>query len=312
MSKGVSIIICCFNSANRIKETLNHLALQKTSEKLNWEIIIVDNASTDETLNVCLGLQHKFPQHILRIVSEHKPGLTNARIRGVQESSYEIGIFCDDDNWLLDNYLSTAFKLLNENSKIGIIGAYGIPVFETEKPPYFDDNQAPALAVGKQAKNNGKIINNSPSVYGAGMVFNLNLFKKLIIDSDYRFKTTDRIGNTLISGGDYEICQVFSKAGYEIHFSDELIFKHYIPSRRTELKYYKKLFLGIGYSQFLIQGSKGWIDIIDLLRSVKFICQSYISILLKKYNNQYPYKYIHLYYSLYSNLGYIKSYLNKL
>lgn len=311
MSNGISIIICCFNSAERITETVKYLALQKTDE-INWEIIIVDNASTDNTTSICLKLQHRFPQLIIRVVKEYKPGLTNARIRGVLESSYEIGIFCDDDNWLQENYLLTAFRLINENPKIGIIGAYGIPEFEKEKPPHFDYNQAPALAVGKQAKNNGKIVGNSPSVYGAGMVVNLFLLKKLIIDSQYRFKTTDRIGNTLISGGDYEICQVFSQAGYEIHFSDQLKFKHYIPSRRTELEYYKKLFFGIGYSQFLIQGSKGLQDIIDLLRSVRNICQSFITLLLKRFNKQFPYKYIHLYYSLYSSLGFIKAYLKKL
>ena len=312
MSNGISIIICCFNSAERITETVKHLALQNTKEEINWEVIIVDNASTDDTTSICLKLQHKFPQLIFKIVKEYKTGLTNARIRGVLEASYDMGIFCDDDNWLQENYLLTAYKLFDENPKIGIIGAYGIPVFETEQPPYFEYNQAPALAVGKQAKHNGKIVSNTPSVYGAGMVFNLNLFVKLIIDTQYGFKTTDRIGNTLISGGDYEICKVFSQAGYEIHFSDELQFKHYIPSRRTELKYYKKLFFGIGYSQFLIQGSKGWQDIIDLLRSMRNICQSFITLFLKKHNKQYPYKYIHLFYTLYSSLGFIKSYLKKL
>ncbi len=47
MEKGVTVLICSFNSATRITETIEHLAAQQFTNPLNWEIIFIDNASTD-------------------------------------------------------------------------------------------------------------------------------------------------------------------------------------------------------------------------------------------------------------------------
>jgi len=49
---GVSVIICCYNSANKIKNVLKHLEEQKGTELIPWEVIVVDNASSDYTFEV--------------------------------------------------------------------------------------------------------------------------------------------------------------------------------------------------------------------------------------------------------------------
>ena len=62
--KGISIIICCYNSAKRLHETLKHLALQQVSDTIHWEVILVNNNSTDATTQIALeiwnGLGQKF------------------------------------------------------------------------------------------------------------------------------------------------------------------------------------------------------------------------------------------------------------
>ena len=49
---GVSIIICCYNASKRITPTLRHLQKQSFREPINWEVIIIDNASTDQTADI--------------------------------------------------------------------------------------------------------------------------------------------------------------------------------------------------------------------------------------------------------------------
>jgi glycosyltransferase involved in cell wall biosynthesis len=56
MQPGVSIIICCHNSAKLLPQTLAHLKAQKNEANVAWEVIVVDNASTDETSRVSLSL----------------------------------------------------------------------------------------------------------------------------------------------------------------------------------------------------------------------------------------------------------------
>jgi GT2 family glycosyltransferase len=50
---GVSVVVCCHNSASRLPTTLHHLAAQEVPRDLGWEVIVVDNASTDRPFVLC-------------------------------------------------------------------------------------------------------------------------------------------------------------------------------------------------------------------------------------------------------------------
>ena len=82
MSLGFSIIVCCYDSEQRITETLISLSNLIVPDQYSVELIIVDNNSSDNTLekasSVWEGLGSKFP---IKIVSEPKQGLINARVK---------------------------------------------------------------------------------------------------------------------------------------------------------------------------------------------------------------------------------------
>src|ERR1700710_953780 len=165
--QGVTVIICCYNSAPRLKETLSALAAQTFRSSLPWEIVLVDNASTDDTAGLSLRLWDSFDTGVeLRVVHEPMAGQVNARKRGISEANYSILLFCDDDNWLSPNYVQGVFTLLTGDPRIAACGGKGIPVFETEKPEWFDE-YAEAFATGSQElnKEDGRIL----SLYGAGL-----------------------------------------------------------------------------------------------------------------------------------------------
>lgn len=249
--EGISVVVCCFNSAKRIEPTLNHLLRQKELLIESWEIIIVDNASTDDTAEVVLSIYNSYTgtKPTLKVVKEASPGLSNARVKGISEATFDYVVFCDDDNWLSDNYLSKALTLMKSNKSIAVLGGMGEPVFEVREPPYFWINQFHFLAVGPQSdKNESDVTNTRKVVYGAGMVINRCLFNELLYKYDFTFQTSDRKGNLLFSGGDYELCTAFVRIGYKIFWSDDLKFKHYIPKERTTIAYYKKLTKGLGLS----------------------------------------------------------------
>jgi glycosyltransferase involved in cell wall biosynthesis len=71
---GVSVIICCYNSAALLPQTLEHLANQQTAGEISWEIIIVNNNSTDNTAeiaeNIWQGLNRPIP---FRVVHQPEP-----------------------------------------------------------------------------------------------------------------------------------------------------------------------------------------------------------------------------------------------
>src|SRR4249919_3030237 len=85
---GISVIICCYNSSDRLAQTLEHLSRQIVPRQLSWEILLVDNASTDDTAEKALAIWNRLlpGSQILCVLTETNPGQQFARIRGVKEA----------------------------------------------------------------------------------------------------------------------------------------------------------------------------------------------------------------------------------
>jgi glycosyltransferase involved in cell wall biosynthesis len=319
MPSGISVVICCFNSSARLAPTLKHLYDQKGISLPEWEIILVDNCSTDDTAVQAKLIWESFPMNKpeFKVVSEPTPGLSAARQKGINESRYDYVLFCDDDNWLEENYLSTALSIMQGNPQIGALGGMGFPIFEEFEPPYFWKNQYHALAVGHQSVINGDITDERGVLYGAGMV--LNKVAYVILKKKFRFEPqlSDRLNNTLLSSGDHEICLALKKVGFRIFFSESLRFKHYIPRFRTTIQYYKKLFLGFGmsYAMLLVYRVNGE-SLNDLkndyryiaIRCLKNIILMRAQLLLNGYYfKRNKFKYLDKIHFLYNNIGQLKT-----
>lgn len=221
-----------------------HLALQQFEH--SWEVIVVNNNSSDGTVLVA---QQEWDKYLLpgvgfSIVNEQKPGLNNARQKGVQAANYEYLIFCDDDNWLENNFLAIAYDLFKTKPGIGAAG--GQCIAEPENgftlPPWFEDYQN-NYAIGKQAEISGDITKRG-YLWGAGLITTKTIFNKCITAA-FPFLLTDRMGNLLSSGGDTELCSRIILCGYSLYYDERLVLKHFIPGNRLSVDYLDKLLKGI-------------------------------------------------------------------
>ncbi len=242
-NKGVSVVICCYNSKARLYKTLKALAHQIIDKEINVELIIVDNASTDETAIYAKEIWESFNSPWL-LISTYKaqPGLGNARKKGIAEANYAYVLFCDDDNWLSPNYVTDAYHILNNDSTIAACGGIGLPVFETEKPYWFDE-YAESFALGSQeiVRENGKLL----CLYGAGLVFKKEVINQLDV-SGYTQFFKDRVGKKLSSSGDIELTNAMVLMGYKLYYSENLKFYHFLPKERLTFNYIKNLFIANG------------------------------------------------------------------
>lgn len=317
---GISVIVCCYNSVNRLKPTIEHLLNQVDIAPDQWEVLIIDNASTDNTSEVAgilweNGKNENSPN--FKIIKELTPGKSAALLCGIENSLFDFLLICDDDNWLSEKYLHEALALIKENVNVGVIGAYGIPVFEKEEPPCFWENQYHTLAVGSQYSEEGDITNTRKVVYSAGMILNKNAFLELINKYQFEFQTTGRIGASLISGEDHELCLALIMIGYKISWTKKLQFSHYIPKNRTEINYYKKLFLGFGLSNPLLIGyGLDKINPVNVkndyryisIRNIKNIISVYFKIIYhRNILQKSEYQILDLIQELYTNLGSLKT-----
>jgi len=248
---SVSIIICCYNSSSRIQATLEHLAAQANLEN-EIEIILVDNNSTDGTSELASKIWVQLNCNFaLKIINEPKPGLTHAREAGISASVGDIILFCDDDNSFNPFYVQNIARTFNEDSKneIGIIGGTGIPKFNSTKIPQWFELVKGRYAVGCPFEKAQFTTN----VYGAGMAIRRMVYNKIIL-SGFTHQLTDRIGNSLVSGGDTEICFAAILLNYKIWWDPNNTFYHEIPENRLTHSYIKRRFEGEGITQATIIG----------------------------------------------------------
>jgi glycosyltransferase involved in cell wall biosynthesis len=241
--KGVSVIICCYNSAGRIRETLLALARQEFYSPLRWEIIVVNNASTDNTAEMALDLWQQFDAVTeMRVVMEPRMGQGNARYRGIREAIYSTLLFCDDDNWLTPNYVQGIFDILESDPGIAACGGKAIPVFETTQPSWFTEYHE-SFATGSQeiTSENGRLLN----LYGAGMGMQRHAWDHLHM-TGFEPLMQGRTGKKLSSSDDTELTYAFVLMGYTLHYAAELNFFHYMPKERLSLTYLKKLYTANG------------------------------------------------------------------
>lgn len=270
---GISIVVCCYNSSLRLQLTLSHLANQKTN--LPFEIIVIDNASTDDTFLEAQKIWNLFDTAItFRIIKESKAGLCNARSRGVKEAVYEFIVFCDDDNWLDENYIDLAYNFLKENRMYAAIGGACEAVFEngTLVPEWFEDFKND-YAIGTQGiKGN---ITNRGYLWGAGITFRKSIYEKCINNS-LPSLLADRNGKELSSGGDSEICFRFIILGYQLYYTNELKLKHFITPDKLTINYRNKLLVGFEDSKEIINKYKFYLAYVS-----KTICYNKIKMTFK-------------------------------
>ena len=113
----LSVIICTRNRASQLAGTLQ--SLTRLRSPVPWELVIVDNGSTDETQDVIDGYAERL---VLKTVVEPQPGLGRARNRGWATSQGDIVAFTDDDCYAADDFLFSVVRCFAEQASLGFIG----------------------------------------------------------------------------------------------------------------------------------------------------------------------------------------------
>lgn len=236
MKAGVSIVICAYNGAKRLRETLRHIALQKVREGISWELILVDNASTDNTVQLAKDEWSKYNCTApFTIVHQPIPGLSYAREMGFSNAQYEYIIMCDDDNWLKEDYVEIAFEDMQKHPLCALLGGNGTFVYESTPPDWLA--RYSLYAGGPQAAASGIVPNKR--LYGAGCIIRKSAFYA-IYKAGFRSLLADRMAAQLTSGGDHELGYGLALAGYEIRYDERLQFKHFITNDRLSWQYYQR------------------------------------------------------------------------
>jgi cellulose synthase/poly-beta-1,6-N-acetylglucosamine synthase-like glycosyltransferase len=244
MSVDFTVAIPTYNGESRLPEILERLRSQIGVEHLNWEIIVVDNNSQDETARVVCDYQATWScSYPLRYCLEPRQGTAFARMRAVTESRSEWVGLLDDDNWPTPNWVAAAYAFGQTHPQAGAYASQIHGAFEVEPPLNFE-RIAPFLGITEQGQH--------PHLYephklklppGAGLVVRKSAWCEAVPKEPM---LKGRLGKSLVGGEDLEPLLYLHKAGWEIWYNPAMETYHQIPHWRLEKKYLIDLSRGVG------------------------------------------------------------------
>lgn len=116
----VSVIVPCYNIENYVKRCIESLINQKT--QFSYEIILIDDGSTDKTSAICDSF---FTLSNIHIIHQVNGGLSNARNKGISLSKGEYITFVDGDDFVSENYIEDLLKSIKMySSDVSIVNFY--------------------------------------------------------------------------------------------------------------------------------------------------------------------------------------------
>ncbi len=252
-----TIAIPVHNGAKRVGAVLEGLARQTVANG-SFEVLIVDNASSDTLSEVVLGnadvkaLEDRGMS--CRLVREERLGLTYARIRAVCEARSELVCFLDDDALPDERYVENGIAVFAD-PEVGLTVSSVSPRWET-KPPHSVVRRewlfAASRRLGEEFIDLGTEATLAPTI-GSGMWVRRRAFLDAVPWQQPESLLVDRRGSQLTSGGDIEIGYLLGKAGYKRVYAPCLQLAHLIPSRRFELRSVCRLIDGVVRSELTLQ-----------------------------------------------------------
>ncbi|GHT04662.1 hypothetical protein FACS189423_07680 [Bacteroidia bacterium] len=239
-----SAVICTYNRAKYLSETLESLARQ-TYPVENFEIIVVDNNSSDDTAEVCQLFMNQHPHLNIRYLKEVQQGISHARNRGVNESQGKWITFLDDDETVDADFLHNLDAFSRDYPEAELCSEPVVPVFETTPPDWLSPFTMRLITGAYDKGPEVKIV--GPKDYpGTGhATFLTQLFHR-----HGEFNTDlGRKGTSLLGAEDKDFFLRLIQNGVKCYYVPSATIYHHIPANKLTEDFFHRITYAIGKSE---------------------------------------------------------------
>lgn len=247
--REASVIVCTRNRSSFLARTCAEI-LDRGYVGGDWELLIIDNGSTDDTLEIANRVAEEHPDRV-RVVVETRLGLSEARNRGIQEARFDILAFIDDDAFPLGGWLEGLVAAFDD-PEVMCAGGPVDPMFEGELPSWFRGRFLPYLTVwdlGPSMVDLG--YNEYPR--GANMAFRAGALRRWGGFSPY----LGRKGASLLSCEETELCLRMERGGAKVVYVPGARVRHLTVASRITPKWLLKRFEAQGKSEAIVNWQHG-------------------------------------------------------
>jgi glycosyltransferase involved in cell wall biosynthesis len=257
----ISAIVCTYNRDKYIYNVLQSIALNDYPRNL-YEIVLVNNNSTDRTQDECQRFQADYPDVQFHYYVETNQGLSHARNCGIRHAQGDLLVYVDDDATVNTQYLRTyadffARKAGCEQHPDGTpshspadplaVAAGGpiLPVYETQEPDWMS-HYTRQLITGKLYLGDKEKEFPHGAFPGGGNA----CYRKSVFDSVGLFNVElGRKGNSLIGAEEKDLFDKMTTRGMKFYYLPNAILYHIIPEKKLTNDYFRRLTYSIGVSE---------------------------------------------------------------
>ncbi|MEM6838320.1 MAG: glycosyltransferase [Cyanobacteria bacterium P01_C01_bin.120] len=252
-STRISAIICTHNRAQYLGAAIDSLLAQNFAD---YEIIVVDNASTDATRAV---VEARLPHPRLRYLCEMTLGLSTARNTGAQAAQGEILAYLDDDAEASDGWLQAIASIFDQDAKVAIAGGRVTLIWpDQQTPPKW---LSPGMAGNLGAYDLGREMTDitQPGLTPRGLNY--------AITADFLNKiggfdpNLGRVGKNLLSNEELYMTEKALKMGYRVVYSPDALVAHNVAPARLKPAWFISRSWWQGISECYreqVAGRSGW------------------------------------------------------
>lgn len=252
-SPFASVIVCTRNRSSFLREVCQEI-LRIEYPRKSWELLIVDNGSTDDTFQVAQKFAADHPS-LVRVAQELQTGLSIARNRGIREAKGDIIAFIDDDAFPDPRWLDALVETLAEPG-VMCSGGPVDPMFQgdTELPEWFIGRFLPYLTVFDRGPVPAKLrYNEYPR--GTNIAYRRDVFERYGVFSPH----LGRKGTRLLSCEETEHCLRIERGGGRILYVPQARVRHLTVAERITPDWMEKRFRAQGQSEAIINWiHAGW------------------------------------------------------
>jgi glucosyl-dolichyl phosphate glucuronosyltransferase len=233
VAAGISAIVCTRDRSAYLARCLTALARQTLSPR-QYELIIVDNGSSDETGSVAASFCERHAN--FRYAREDRPGLAIARNSGIALSSAEIVAFTDDDAEPEPSWLErTLARFVEHADDVGIVGGDVIPVFEAERPAWLTDDLLRPLSAGLKWSTDARFLRPGEWLVEVNAAYK----KKVLLQIGGFPQHLGRVGELLLSG-EGGVDRLIRRAGFRLFYDPAILVRHNIPATRLTRTWFRR------------------------------------------------------------------------
>ncbi len=244
----VSVVICTWNRSRLLRQTLESLTRLRVPEDCRWELLVVDNNSTDDTAAVIESFESMLP---VRRVFEPEQGSSHARNRGTRVAHGECLLFTDDDVIVDQGWLAAWLAAFRERQADAVFGGTSLPVFEGDAPDWARRALDEYSVTGEDVLDGPYCRVVMPTVPlaldGTKLPFGVNMAFRTRVIRRYAFDTAlgPRADGGILAE-ETELIRAILRDGHTGRWVPDAIVYHVIPPERQSVAYIGRYFRAWG------------------------------------------------------------------